>query len=78
MSPSLFVARLKKDFSDLDFTVKSKNGMPVLYAGRERIDVELTPEELIGLAVAAEASDDAVIEMYYNVISKRVLEITRS
>jgi len=74
LSPSLFVVRLKKEFSSIDFSVKSKSGVPVLYAGKKRIDVKFTEEELIGLAVAAGASNDDVIEMFYNVIRKRIIE----
>ena len=78
MSPSLFVARLKKEFPDTKFSVKSKQGLPVLYVGKKRLDVELASDEIVCLALAAEASDDDIISLYYNIIKQRVIEQIRN
>lgn len=78
MTPSLFIARLRAEFSDVTFSVKSKPVGPVLYADRQRIDVQFTPEEQMQLLLAAESSDDDVIEMFYNIIKQRIIEQLRS
>lgn len=50
----------------------------MLYADRQRIDVQFTPEEQMQLLLAAESSDDDVIEMFYNIIKQRIIEQLRS
>lgn len=66
--------RLRTEFSNIKFTVRDNPNGPVLYAGKHRIDVELEPEEQMRLYLAAELSDDEVIEMFYNIIKQRIVE----
>jgi len=77
LNACLFIARLRAEFPNVHFTVQNKSGVPVLYAGKQRIDVELAEAEQLGLLLAAESSDDDVIETFYNIIRPRIIEQMR-